>query len=245
MIVSAPKITTITCSVLTSHPIDVFQVLQDIEEKKHSSDSEATHTDEDVSGKTQKFTKKNTQRLHPTHIFIKDTQVFLRLRLEAYRSRSGKKRSNFSNCFAFVVSLPGKGNRSIKYFNNGHMHVTGCKSEEEIHDLCEEFLAKACEFIECNEVPKITGLTMTMVNANCKADKQFNLYELSTKLSSHFSSVSYDPDEYFGIKLQNISPSYRSNIFRTGAILLTGMKHPSELPSVYQHFVESIKIVCA
>lgn len=223
---SPPSITTITSHVRSSHAIDM-----DLMEFEYPQQQ------------LVKTTKKSTMISAELPFTMCDHKIYVRERFQEYQKKNGKWRKNFSNCRVFVVDVGGGKTRAIKYFKNGTMHVTGCKSEEEIREMCNEFLAKFAALVGMADKPNVTSVSMTMVNATCKypiTEPELDLYSLTKKLvdAGAFDTVTYDADRYFGIKTTCTVPQYKCNIFRTGTITLTGMTSPSQIKPAYDHIFE-------
>lgn len=226
-----PSITTITAHVESSPTFDMDSLIE---------------IDEDVFDKeVKRNTKKSTMIVARIPMKVCDRPVHYRVRAKHYMKKNGKWHKNFHNCHVFTIRVDNGKKRTIKYFKNGIMHVTGCRSMDEISTMCSSFLENFAKMVDNADVPKIKNVNASMVNATCRVvslAEELDLADVNERLEScgKFVTTIYDRQRYFGIKLSCAEPSYKCNIFRTGSITLTGMTKEEQIQPAYEHIIKTL-----
>jgi TATA-box binding protein (TBP) (component of TFIID and TFIIIB) len=181
--------------------------------------------------------------------------------LKNYLPTTIKKK--FFNQVTFL--LPVKNiNKTInfKYFKNGRIVMTGCKSMKNAKEVCNLFLEeikKNYEKLLINESAldelEIIDYKIAMINSNFKTNLQFDLY----KFQSILPKSSYEPCTYPGINHKYIFHNdcdlkncdhinfkkckcTRTTllIFQSGNIIITGGKTIKHINTVYNYINDII-----
>lgn len=88
------------------------------------------------------------------------------------------------------------GNKSLKFFKNGKILVTGCKNFSDIEDVTK-YLSSAYPHNKLLKSPEVC-----MINTNVKMDSVINLEELKKHLKTveTYTNISYNPCKYQAVK---------------------------------------------
>lgn len=130
-------------------------------------------------------------------------------------------------------------NVSLKVFNNGRLHITGCNSE----DMIRHIISKALSLIIVSKshaestTIRLHHHEILMINTSFDVGKKLCLHNLWQKLlREHNLCSTYDLKVYVGINSKFISSNgsqVTMLIFNSGKIILTG---PRELNSINEAF---------
>lgn len=127
------------------------------------------------------------------------------------------------------------GTKSVKVFDNGSMHVTGCTSPTEFLTISSAVCALLGDVagVETKDGTRVTvtGFDVQMINLNFGAGRQLFLRELRDKCAALGYTASYDADTYPGLNVKIPVANRRITvlIFKSGKIILTGAKTGEEL----------------
>ena len=174
-----------------------------------------------------------------------------------------KKRTFFNQVtFEFPTNIENK-KINFKYFKNGRIVMTGCKSLDNAKssgklfiDLINKNHKELLIPDDCIDDVKIQDYKIAMINSNFKTNLQFNLYSFQKLLSNS----SYEPCTYPGINHKYIfyndcdmkncdhvnfkkCKCTRTTllIFQSGNIIITGGKNIKQINIVYDYITEIIK----
>lgn len=139
---------------------------------------------------------------------------------------------NDTNSFYNSITLKmkeGKKNFAVKLFRNGSFHLTGFVSMTDALGVVEKVLSVL------DSEATITDFNVQMINTCVKVHGALDLTVLQRVLKDTPHNAYYDKERHPGLKLvvQVLGRSITCIIFRTGSMILTGIKDPSELRVVY------------
>lgn len=145
------------------------------------------------------------------------------------------KRSTYNN---FQNSTTVVFNKSLcaKVFKTG-AQICGCKSVCNVRDACLKISEKLCVDIVESKIH--------LFNVNYKIGRNVDLFDMFQKLKDKMI-VSYDRDEYSGLKIKVPVDDNRhltGLLFASGSIILTGCKSKADLEKLY-NLVDQIKSLC-
>ena len=133
------------------------------------------------------------------------------------------------------------GSKSVKVFNNGSMHVTGCTSPTEFVDIATTVCAlmgevAGLESSDGSEGIFLTDFCIQMINLNFAAGTHIYLQRLRDVCASMGFVASYDADVYPGLNVKLPVDGQRVTvlIFRSGKIIITGAKKSSHLQQAHE-----------
>jgi len=137
--------------------------------------------------------------------------------------------------------------KSIKFFPNGSIHVTGCSDLIDCMRVMEQ--VKFC-------IKKYTGLTdvhatdfrVLMINANFSMNSMLNLQQVTSKSENAGCVVSFKPEIYSAVKIKFVpGPDMKkitASVFSSGCVLITGAKTLREITASYKFLVNLLKETC-
>lgn len=130
------------------------------------------------------------------------------------------------------------GTKSVKVFDNGSMHVTGCTSPTEFLKISSAvctLLGDVAGIETSDGCVRVTGFNVQMINLNFGAGRQLYLRELRDKCAARGYTASYDADTYPGlnVKIPVAARRITALIFKSGKIILTGAKTGEELEQAH------------
>lgn len=141
---------------------------------------------------------------------------------------------------------------TIKIFQNGVFHLTGVLDERYDRDSMETLLAilETCKEAWKEQIEKIETLTRRVVLMNYTTElvpKQTIPRETlhtairNAKLENIVSY--YDPDVYPGVKIHIGEDKWTAKVFRTGKIILTGVKSEEECIQLMKNLHQLLETV--
>lgn len=133
------------------------------------------------------------------------------------------------------------GRKSVKVFNNGSMHITGCTSPTEFVDVASTVCAllgdvAGLESKAGTEGIHLTDFSIQMINLNFAAGTHVYLKRLRDVCTSMGFVASYDADVYPGLNVKLPVDGQRVTvlIFRSGKIIITGAKKSCHLQQAHE-----------
>ena len=138
------------------------------------------------------------------------------------------------------------GTKSVKVFNNGSIHVTGCTSPTEFLSVASAVCKMMGEVAGIETVDGsavcVTGFEIQMINMNFGAGKQLYLQGLRDTCASLGYVASYDADVYPGLNIKLPVGDRRVTvlIFRSGKIIITGAKSAADLEEAHRMITEVV-----
>lgn len=130
--------------------------------------------------------------------------------------------------------------KSIKFFPNGSIHVTGCSDLVDCHRVMAQ--VKFC-------IKKYTGIDdvhtsdfrVLMINANFSMNSMLNLQQVTKKSENAGCTVSFKPEIYSAVKIKFVpGPDMKkitASVFSSGCVLITGAKTLREITASYKFLV--------
>ena len=151
------------------------------------------------------------------------------------RKRKRKRTAEFFN----QVTMR-HGTKSIKVFGNGSMHFTGCTSLQQFAHIAEEVCAMlrdvaGIEATDGMEDLHLVDFCIQMINLNFGAGRSLHLQGLRDRCTELGYVASYDADMYPGLNVKVPVGERRVTVllFKSGKVIITGAKTPSELEQAY------------
>jgi TATA-box binding protein (TBP) (component of TFIID and TFIIIB) len=146
---------------------------------------------------------------------------------------------HFNNCVTLVFDK-----KAIKAFTNGKLHITGCKSVSCARECVDRFLRLM------NMVSASYSLDVIATNVCVRVlqpENTLSLERLQQKLQTEklVNTSRYNPDIYQGLVAKVTAPSNADRqvsvlIFYTGTMIITGIKHPEELRTTFEHMCKAV-----
>lgn len=136
--------------------------------------------------------------------------------------------------------------KSIKFFPNGSIHVTGCSDLIDCHRVMKqvEFCLKKymCKNVEASD------FKVLMINVNFSMNAMLNLNEVTHIAESNGCIVSFKPEIYSAVKIKFVpGPNMKritASVFSSGCVLITGAKNLHEITESYKFMVSMLKSTC-
>ncbi|AUT19096.1 hypothetical protein DSLPV1_125 [Dishui lake phycodnavirus 1] len=137
--------------------------------------------------------------------------------------------------------------RSVKLFQNGTVHVTGCtdvvdcqRCVKQINVLFEKIMGVPTE-------PTDENFQIVMINSSFTMNYKLNLLEVEKCFKEHptvFTETHFEPGDYSAVKIK-FKPSYdmkqvTTSIFNTGNIIITGAQTYKEIAYAYNVVVTTL-----
>lgn len=171
---------------------------------------------------------------------------------QLYQNTSTKPRKQFRNQFTTTIPIMDEWiktggkihNVSLKIFNNGRLHMTGCNSDS----MIKAIISKAIALIIVSNSVGLPNFTVhkhevLMINTSFDVGKKLCLHTLWMKLLKEYNLCStYDLKVYVGINSKYISSSgdqVTMLIFNSGKVILTGPKNIESINEAFK-FIKSI-----
>lgn len=194
-----------------------------------------------------------------TSTFKVDTEIDVQNLKQSMKDKPLKiKKKGGSGCFVWSIKenkffnqmtaefVDDFSKKSIKFFPNGSIHVTGCA------DLIDcQRVMKQVEFC----LKKYTGKVVTasdfkvlMINVNFSMNSMLNLNQVTQVSESHGCIVSFKPEIYSAVKIKFVpGPNMKritASVFSSGCVLITGAKTLDEIIESYKFMVKILKSTC-
>jgi TATA-box binding protein (TBP) (component of TFIID and TFIIIB) len=152
-------------------------------------------------------------------------------------------RRAFNNAIIVKYALPdGSGGRSIKVFENGSLHITGCVTAAESLRVARAFAVVLDDLVpvsaSADAVRTVKGFQVQMINSNCELSKGVVLPRLVEVLHrSGHALCEYDRSKHPGVIIQfrNDTTGHFVTIiaFASGAVIITGVHEAQELRDAF------------
>ncbi len=177
--------------------------------------------------KNEPLTIKKKGSLHKGYTWtVKDNKFFNQITAE-YRDEFSKK--------------------SIKFFPNGSIHVTGCSDLVDCHRVMAqvEFCVKK---YTGNDDVHTSDFRVLMINANFSMNSMLNLQQVTQKSENAGCTVSFKPEIYSAVKIKFVpGPDMKkitASVFSSGCVLITGAKTLREITASYKFLVGLLTDTC-
>lgn len=136
--------------------------------------------------------------------------------------------------------------KSIKFFPNGSIHVTGCSDLVDCHRVINQ--VKFCIKHYTEKDVNAHDFKVLMINANFTMNHMLNLGTVSSTAEKLGCTVSFKPEIYSAVKLKFVpGPGMKkitASVFSSGCILITGAKTLAEITSSYSFLIRMLKSSC-
>lgn len=168
------------------------------------------------------------------------------LSVEKPKKAKGVTQKTFRNQVTINIPMQSHSSKihnvSMKVFNNGRLHITGCNN----NDMIRTVLAKTVSYIVVSEsVPATTDLSdltptnieTLMINASLDLGIKLDLHNLWDTLLNRYNLCStYDLKVYVGINskfISSLGAQVTMLIFNSGKVILTGAKEIESINEAY------------
>lgn len=159
--------------------------------------------------------------------------------LTSTTERKTRKRKRPCSVFFNQVTLR-HGTKSIKVFDNGSMHVTGCTSPRQFVEVARavcKFMGEIAgiETTDGTGDVRLLDFDTQMINLNFGVDRRLYLQGLRDTFAALGYVASYDSDTYPGlnVKLPVGDRRITALLFKSGKVIITGAKTASELEEAH------------
>lgn len=115
--------------------------------------------------------------------------------------------------------------RAIKVFRNGNLHVTGYTRVEDAEATGGQILGMFEGYERMEEVK------IQMMNTCFRIDTEFNMMELFEEFRQSQHIIKYDTERHAGLQIKMVCGDRKITVivFRTGSVLITGVRSMEEL----------------
>lgn len=155
------------------------------------------------------------------------------------------KDNNFFNQIT-VEYVDSFSKKSIKFFPNGSIHVTGCSDLTDCHRVMAQ--VEFCIRRFTGKIVKASDFKILMINANFSMNSMLNLNMVSSVSENHGCIVSFKPEIYSAVKIKFVpGPGMKritASVFSSGCILITGAKTLSEITASYSYMINMLGSAC-
>jgi TATA-box binding protein (TBP) (component of TFIID and TFIIIB) len=136
--------------------------------------------------------------------------------------------------------------KSIKFFPNGSIHVTGCSDLIDCHRVMNQVVLCIKHYTD-KEV-ETTDFKILMINANFSVNSVLNLNAVTKKSEDAGCQVSFKPEIYSAVKIKFVpGPDMKritASVFSSGCILITGARTLREITASYEFLLNMIGSTC-
>jgi len=146
---------------------------------------------------------------------------------------------SFNNSVTVFKKVDATKKRSVKFFPNGLIHVTGCATPMEGQDILKEIQILVDPLFEGITEFNIIDMETQMINATFKVPHlidQLALIDLYERYKKYVSQVSLNPETYSAVKARMFNLSV--SVFKTGSIVLSGAKRLEDLVRAYDFLLK-------
>lgn len=159
--------------------------------------------------------------------------------LTSIPERKTHKRKRPCSVFFNQVTLR-HGTKSIKVFDNGSVHVTGCTSPRqflEVADAVCKFMGDIAgiQTVDGGDNVRLLDFDVQMINLNFGVERRLYLQGLRDEYAALGYVASYDSDTYPGlnVKLPVGDRRVTALLFKSGKVIITGAKTSEELEAAH------------
>lgn len=136
--------------------------------------------------------------------------------------------------------------KSIKFFPNGSIHVTGCSDLTDCHRVMAK--VKFCIEKYTKKNVKTYDFKILMINANFSMNHMLNLGLVARTAENFGCSVSFKPEIYSAVKIKFVPgvgmKKITTSVFSSGCVLITGAKTLQEITASYRFVIDMLKNSC-
>lgn len=148
---------------------------------------------------------------------------------------SSKKRKRPMATFYNQVTLR-YDTKSVKVFNNGTMHITGCRSPADFVEVASTVCGLMENTAGVAEDVRVLDFQVQMINLNFGVGRELFLQDLRDACAGLGLIASYDSDVYPGLNVKTEVDGQRVTIlmFKSGKVIMTGAKTPRHLEEAHR-----------
>lgn len=136
--------------------------------------------------------------------------------------------------------------KSIKFFPNGSIHVTGCSDLTDCHRVMAK--VRFCIETYTKKPIKTFDFKILMINANFSMNHTLNLSTVSRLAENGGCSVSFKPEIYSAVKIKFVPGAnmkkITTSVFSSGCVLITGAKTLAEITASYRYMINMLQSCC-
>lgn len=132
------------------------------------------------------------------------------------------------------------GTKSIKVFDNGSIHVTGCTSHAQFAEVADALCTFMTDVVgvvtdDGTGIVRVTAFDTQMINLNFGLDRRLHLQGLRDEYAARGYQASYDSDIYPGlnVKLPVGDRRVTALLFKSGRVIITGAKTAEQLDTAH------------
>lgn len=135
--------------------------------------------------------------------------------------------------------------KSVKFFPNGRVHVTGCC---DLYDIIRVRKQVECIFSAIMARPTQTDeFFIHMINTNFSMNYRLNLVQVIDLCEAQGCEVSFKPENYSAVKIKILRPAGKkitASIFSSGCILVTGATTLKDISYSYEFLTRILRPAC-
>jgi TATA-box binding protein (TBP) (component of TFIID and TFIIIB) len=135
--------------------------------------------------------------------------------------------------------------KSVKFFPNGRVHVTGCS---DLYDILRIKKQVECIFSSLiGEDVQTNDLMIHMINTNFSMNYKLSLMRVIEICEAAGCEVSFKPENYSAVKIKIVGLSGKkitASIFSSGCILVTGATTLKDITQSYKFLTEALRPAC-
>ena len=136
--------------------------------------------------------------------------------------------------------------KSIKFFPNGSIHVTGCSDLIDCRRVMKQ--VEFCLKKYTGKVVIASDFKVLMINVNFSMNSMLNLNQVTQVAEERGCIVSFKPEIYSAVKIKFVpGPNMKritASVFSSGCVLITGAKTLDEITESYKFMVSMLMNTC-
>jgi TATA-box binding protein (TBP) (component of TFIID and TFIIIB) len=180
-----------------------------------------------------------------TEINIEQIRAFLKRGIRTMRTGDDQgfeweiKENHFYNQVT-AVYVDSYSRKSVKFFPNGRVHVTGCS---DLYDCARiralvELIATTC----FDKTVLSSEFMIHMINTNFSMNSNLNLTQVMDVCEQNGCDVSFKPENYSAVKVKFVplggAKKVTASIFSSGCILITGATSLKDITTSYAFLIK-------
>lgn len=136
--------------------------------------------------------------------------------------------------------------KSIKFFPNGSIHVTGCSDLVDCKRVTGQ--VKFCIKKYTGKDVEVHDFRVLMINANFSMNFMLDLQKVNSNAERAGCQVSFKPEIYSAVKIKFVpGPCMKkitASVFSSGCVLITGAQTLREITSSYKFLLKILSDTC-
>lgn len=137
--------------------------------------------------------------------------------------------------------------KSVKFFPNGSIHVTGCCDLVDCHRVMAQVKLCIQKYSGHDDI-LIYDFKVLMINANFSMNSMLNLSMVTKNSENAGCIVSFKPEIYSAVKIKFVpGPLMKritASVFSSGCVLITGAKTLKEISASYKFLIGLLQDTC-